>query len=60
MATTALYEMAGGAVDGLWCVDERIIYIRKGLSLARVRHIYGHELQHALVDACHAWEDGVG
>ncbi len=40
--------------DGLWDVDERTIYIRKSLSLARKKVVLFHELLHAVHDL--AWE----
>jgi hypothetical protein len=52
-----MQKLDGSVPDGLWCVSDRAIYIRKGLAASRARHIYGHELQHALVDACHEWDD---
>lgn len=47
--------------DGLWCVEDRTIYLRRSLPVRRKRYILCHELQHAVADLTHQQlNDGVG
>jgi len=58
LATKAkMMEVCGDAPDGLWLVEERTIYIRKRLPMARKRYILAHEMQHALNDFAHEMLD---
>ena len=43
--------------DGLWDVDNRVIYVRRKLPFRRKAEVLGHELDHALNDWRHWLHD---
>lgn len=54
LTDTEMQDIADGDLDdGLWDVETKTIYIRKGLSVRRQRYILTHELHHALIDWTH-------
>ena len=58
LATPTQFGQWGEAdSDGLWCAQERTIYIKKGLTVRRQRYLLVHELIHALNDHLHAFLD---